>query len=261
MSTGDYNMAELETTDTEVFSTIDELESPQPVEEAQVEEVEDIPEKYRGKSPKDLIKMHQESEKVLGKQGNEVGELRKIVDDFIRSQVVDKKEAEEQEEVDYFSDPEKAVKKAIDNHPAVKQAKESATAMKRTETITKLEAKYGNIMEIANDSGFQEWVKGSKVRMQLLAQAENQFDFDAADELLGNWTERTKVAKEVSQQVKNERTSQLKAADAGSKGNTEGTSKKIYRRSDIIELMRNHPTRYAALQDEILKAYADGRVR
>ena len=205
--------------------------------------------------------MYQESEKLIGKQGNEVGELRRIVDDFIKSQVVNKKEAEEPEEVDFYGDPEKAVKKAIENHPSVKQAQEAAIAMRRAETISKLESKYGDITAIASDESFQEWVKGSKVRMQLLAQAETQFDYDAADELLSNWTERTKVAKEVSQQVKQERSSQLKAADAGSKGNTEGTSKKIYRRSDIIELMQKNPSRYAALQDEILKAYSEGRVK
>lgn len=253
-------MAELLTTDEEVFTPIDEMEVSQPVEEPQEQE-DDVPEKFRGKSPKDLIKMYQESEKLIGKQGNEVGELRRIVDDFIKSQVVSKDKAEEQEEVDYYADPEKAVKKAIDSHPAVRQAQEAAVAMRRAETIAKLESKFGDITQIAEDSGFQEWVKGSKVRMQLLAQAETQFDYDAADELLSNWTERTKAAKEVSKQVKEERNSQLKAADAGSKGNTEGTSKKIYRRSDIIELMQKNPSRYHALQDEILKAYSEGRVR
>lgn len=253
-------MAELLAADEEVFAPIDELESSQPEEQPQ-EEVEDVPEKFKGKSTKDLIKMYQESEKLIGKQGNEVGELRRIVDDFIKSQADSKKEAEEQEEVDYYADPETAVKKAIDKHPAVKQAQEAAIAMKRTETITKLESKYGNIMEIAGDEKFQEWVKGSRVRMQLMAQAENQFDFDAADELLGTWTERNKVAKEVSNQVKTERSSQLRAADSGAKGNTEGTSKKIYRRSDIIELMQKNPSKYQALQDEILQAYAEKRVR
>jgi len=32
--------------------------------------------------------MHQEAEKALGRQGSEVGELRRIVDDFVRSQSV-----------------------------------------------------------------------------------------------------------------------------------------------------------------------------
>jgi len=48
--------------------------------------VEDIPDKYKGKSLKDIVAMHQEAEKLIGRQGSEVGELRKVVDDFIKTQ-------------------------------------------------------------------------------------------------------------------------------------------------------------------------------
>ena len=36
---------------------------------------------------------------------------------------------------------------------------------------------------------------------------------------------------------------------------------KVYRRADIIKLMKTDPERYNALSDEILKAYAEGRVK
>ena len=45
-------------------------------EPAVQEEVAEVPEQYRDKSPADLIKMHQELEAKLGNQGNELGELR-----------------------------------------------------------------------------------------------------------------------------------------------------------------------------------------
>jgi len=67
-----------------VTSSIDEpIEDEEVQQEAQVEE--DVPEKYRGKTPKEIIAMHQEAEKLIGKQGGEVGELRKVVDDFIKT--------------------------------------------------------------------------------------------------------------------------------------------------------------------------------
>ena len=62
------------------------------VEEPEVEAKEetkpedDLPEKYKGKSLKDIVLMHQEAEKLIGRQGSEVGELRKVVDDFIKTQ-------------------------------------------------------------------------------------------------------------------------------------------------------------------------------
>ncbi len=38
------------------------------------------------KSLKDIVSMHQEAEKLIGRQGSEVGELRRVVDDFIKTQ-------------------------------------------------------------------------------------------------------------------------------------------------------------------------------
>jgi hypothetical protein len=35
----------------------------------------DIPDKYKGKSAEELVQMHQEAEKLLGRQSSEVGEL------------------------------------------------------------------------------------------------------------------------------------------------------------------------------------------
>ena len=37
----------------------------------------EIPEKYRGKSLDEVVKMHQEAEKLIGKQAQEVGEVRR----------------------------------------------------------------------------------------------------------------------------------------------------------------------------------------
>ena len=51
-------------------------------------------------------------------------------------------------------------------------------------------------------------------------------------------------------------------ADVLSKGKSgESASRKTYRRSDIIDLMVRNPDRYAALADEIMQAYSEGRVK
>ena len=50
----------------------------------------DIPEKYRGKSVQELVQMHQELEKFSGKQSTEVGELRKLVDTYIQTELNNK---------------------------------------------------------------------------------------------------------------------------------------------------------------------------
>lgn len=253
----------LEDDNTNDFASLDELGSePEVVEANEPEAVEeDVPEKFRGKSTKDLIKMYQESEKLIGKQGNEVGELRKIVDDFIKSQSTKEKQAEEVEDFDFYDNPKDAVQRQIDKHPAIRQAQEAAQTLKRTDTLARLEAKYGDVFAVVQDPAFVEWVGASAVRTKLMAQAETQFDFDAADELLDNWKARQATLAVAKEKANADKEKALKAADVGSKGNTEGTSKKIYRRSDIIELMQRFPDKYREKQDDILRAYAEGRVK
>lgn len=41
---------------------------------------DDVPERYRGKSPADIAKMHQEAEKMIGRQSSEIGKLRRLAD-------------------------------------------------------------------------------------------------------------------------------------------------------------------------------------
>ena len=104
-------------------------------EPAVQEEVAEVPEQYRDKSPADLIKMHQELESKLGNQGNELGELRnakqevtelrRVLDEYILNQSNNKAE-EPAEEVDFFADPDKAVESKIANHPAIKEGQQAS---------------------------------------------------------------------------------------------------------------------------------------
>jgi len=247
---------------------IEDSKLEQPESEPQVKEEtkpeDDLPEKYKGKSVKDIVAMHQEAEKLIGKQGSEVGDLRKIVDDFIKTQTATSSKTTQQEtEVtseDFYTDPDKAVKKAIDNHPSIKEAKEASLSMKRNETLTRINSEFPNVQEIVQDPAFAEWIKSSRVRTELFTKAETEFDYDSAKELLSNWTDRQNISKKVAETSKVDREQQLKAADVGSSGNTESVSKKKYRRSDIIKLMQTDPDKYDAMSEEIMAAYREGRV-
>jgi len=50
------------------------------IEQQKIEQKPELPEKYRDKSLDDIVKMHQEAEKLIGKQAQEVGEVRKLAD-------------------------------------------------------------------------------------------------------------------------------------------------------------------------------------
>ena len=228
------------------------------------EEDSNIPEKYQNKSIQDIIAMHQNAEQLLGKQGQEVGELRRVVDDFIKSQTVEKEAhaAQEFDEEDFFTNPKDAVSKMLDNHPSIKESKQMAAQMQHQNAINQLKTKHPDYVNILQDSKFVDWVEKSKVRVRLLQEADQQYDFDAADELLSLWKERQENVKTTVAAEQKSRKEQVKAASAGtSRGSGERPSRKVYRRADIIELMQKDPARYESLASEIRQAYAEGRVK
>ena len=237
-------------------------EDPVVQEEAAQEKEDDLPEKYRGKSAKEIAEMHQQAERLIGKQGSEVGELRKVVDDFISTQTLKESQTREApvSTEEFYDNPTQNVDKRIDGHPAIKEAQKAAKDMKRTATLTRLNAEYPDLEETVQDPNFAEWIKSSRVRSELYNRAEVEFDYDAAKELLGNWSDKKERVAKVAETSKIDKSNQLKAASIGSKGNNEPVSKKKYRRSDIIKLMQTDPDKYDALSDEIMLAYQEGRV-
>jgi hypothetical protein len=223
---------------------------------------DDIPEKYRGKSIKEVIGMHQSAESLIGTQGSEVGELRKVVDGYIQSQLQPHTPEPPAEPVDFFEDPAKAVSQAIETHPDVVNARQQAQEMKRTTSLNQLQQKHPDMQQVLQAPAFAEWVKASPIRMELYDRADKGFDFGAADELVGNFKERTAVAQQAVQTETAVRQQAVKAASTGSAtGTGNAGTKRVYRRADIIKLMKTDPDRYEALNPEIMLAYQEGRVR
>ena len=253
---------ELEATDQ--LDTQDTVETP---EEEQPQKPEfNLPEKYQGKSVEDLVQMHQELEKFSGKQSTEVGELRKLVDEHIQTQLSNQQapqqQQQEDDEVDFFVDPQSAVNRAISNHPKIREAEAYTQQARQQATLSQLKSNHPDMESILQDPKFAEWIKGSKVRTNLFVQADQGYDYDAAHELFSLWKERNQVVQQTANVEKQARKNTLKSASTGNaRGTAEGSRKKVYRRADIIKLMRTDPERYQSLSDELLKAYAEGRVR
>lgn len=249
---------------------LNDVETPQ--EQPQQQEVEDnLPSKYKGKTVDEIIKMHQEAEKLIGRQAQEVGEVRKLADELLKRQLKTEEQYKpatptvEHKEVDFFEDPDTAVSRKIDSHPAIQEAKQLAIQNKQMQTLNRLKESFPDFVQTVQDPEFAEWVKASPVRVRLYTQADAEFDFDAAAELLTTWKyvkpQSAKTA-EVAPEVKQAQKAAVKAATVDVGGTPEGnTSRKIYRRVDLIRLNLEDPERYESLQDEILAAYREGRVR
>ena len=222
-----------------------------------------IPEKYKNKSLEDIVRMHQEAEKMIGKQAQEVHEVRSLADQLLKRQLEEnnKPNVESAPEVDFFENPQDSIKRAIENNPAVLEAKQANLELKRMKTAQQLSAKHPDMQTIVQDTGFQEWVKASPVRLSLYAKADAEFDLNSADELLSTYKELKQVrTNNVQETGKQQKAQALKAAGVDSGGSGE-VAKKVYRRADLIRLKMTDPDRYELLQPEIMAAYSEGRVK
>lgn len=99
------------------------------------EPVEELPEKYKGKSAIEIAKMHQEAEKLIGRQANEVHEVRSLADQLLKQQLeankkVQQQPIEESLEDDFFADPKQAVNRQVEKHPAVIEAQKEMRELK-----------------------------------------------------------------------------------------------------------------------------------
>ena len=232
------------------------------IEQQKIEQKAELPEKYREKSLDEIVRMHQEAEKLIGKQAQEVGEVRKLADELIKQNLGSRQQTRQEEpEVDFFENPQKAVQRTVDNHPDILAARQVTQEMRRAQIQQRLAQEHPDFGDIAKDQDFANWVKSSPIRIKIFEQADSGYDFDSANELLSTYKQlRTVKSKQVSDEGEVTRKQNLKAVgvDVGGSGES---SKKVYRRADLIRLKMQDPNRYDALSDEIMQAYQEGRVR
>lgn len=278
---------------------------------------DDTPEELRGKTPAQLAKMYREAQSLIGRQGQELGELRKKVDTAILTSIealrarkepaAPAKPAEptEIDESEIFAKPKDAIGKLIENHPIIKEIRAtlgksaSEQQVARAAAATeRFNAAHPDSAEILATPEFRQWVAASPVRKQLLLRANNNFDFDAGDEVFSTWKAlkgigKAKAANEgdgqpaaaaaapagdpdeaavkAAAQVMARAAAAKKAKDAaasaaaaptgGASAGKDGSAKKVYRRADVLRLMEEDPERYERMAPEIELAYREGRVR
>tara|TARA_R100001198_G_C5239805_1_gene217210 strand:+ start:2457 stop:3320 length:864 start_codon:yes stop_codon:yes gene_type:complete len=259
--------------DNTITDSTEELQSSQEVvEENSTTEVEEpsIPSKFANKSTEEIIDSYTNLEKELGRKAQEVGELRKLSDSFLQAEVARKNnpqdntplETKDNDDVDFFDDPNKAVNRMIENHPKFQEFQQFQAQQAQAGAKAQLEQTHPDFTEVVQDKAFQEWVQDSPIRMQMF-QAADSYNFDAANELLSNWKDRSMISKtqEVKQAAETNRKDALKAASTESRSSSgSNAGGKTYRRADLIRLKMEDPSRYESLEDDIFAAYADGRV-
>jgi len=168
----------------------------------------DLPAELQGKSPAELARMYSEAQKLIGRQGSELGELRRRADQAIHTSLAALARAKENapaapaavaapiqvDEAEFFRAPQEAIAKAIEQSPVIKQirdtlgkAAEERAVSRAVASTERFNAAHPDAEAILSDPEFRTWVQASRVRTDLLRQAHQNYNFDAGDEVFGTW--------------------------------------------------------------------------
>lgn len=237
-------------------------------------ELADVPEKLRGKSQADLIKMYQEIERERSRLGNELGDSRKMIDRLLEVQPkAEETKKEPRPEItpdDLFSNPNEALDRAISTHPSVEKIQQANEELERRIAQRTFETEYPNYREDVNDPAFVEWVKKNPVRTNLILAA-NSYDLNSARALWQMWSEHKELTSVKSQRDNAENQRRQKEKDGTLEGatGTQPNTEARFSRAEFRELQRkallgdkasiakwNDPK----FQEARKAAYADGRV-
>lgn len=236
--------------------------------------------KYEGKSVEDLIDMHRNAERVIGRQSQEIGTLRRVSDqilDLKRPTTETKKEEPRQPvTVDQLlNDPEKALQGAVNNSEVARRAERAEQRVSDLEasiTETHFVSKHKNFAQDLEDPSFKDWVAKNPVRVGL-GNAAAQRDYKAASALWDLWEEHKELAG-AKPAAKDTQTTQNPARKVPStvKGSpSEGIpSEAVYSRAKLLELrikvQQGDPAANARWSDpefqrRMHQAYAEQRVK
>ena len=245
-----------DSTDDEVQQETDEapnLESE--LQETQAEQ-EQSEAKFRGMDPDQLWDSYQNLERKMSQQGQELGQIRQLADTLIQSQARPK-----EEEIDFFDDPSAAVRREIESNSYLKSIEEQAKRMQAMSARSELLRRHNDYEEIDKSPEFSKWLESSKARQKLYLDASQNLDVDIADELMSMFKDSKARQSTEAEKLDSERKETLKSVKSESGTSGSAATKKIFRRADLLKLQIQDPDRYDQMQDEILLAYAEGRVK
>ena len=231
-----------------------------------------IPEKFANKTTEEIVAAYTNLESELGRMRNELGDYRSMTDRFLS---IEEKRMEDlgkaSSEDDFHIDPTDLLadpKKVLEDFYETRRAKDPVYA-EMQERLNRIESSFGNqnlsqkhpdTEQIVNDPQFQKWIQDNPYRTRIAQEAVQNNDTDAVDYLLTEWKERAGASSSSSDHQSSElETARRVSTESASSGTTANKGKRFSRRR-LVELKIRNPEEYAARSEEILRAYAEGRV-
>lgn len=238
---------------------------------------DDVPEKFKGKTVKDVVQMYTNLESLSSRQANELGQYRKNVDQILGLRNDNTAKPPIKKPVttaELLESPDKAISDAIDTSDAAKIARDALATVQDLRTdIAKNDfyGKYPKWKEDVENPAFLSFVGNNPLRSSLAQQADK--DFRAAQALWGLWDEHKQlVSATETTKATEERKAALKATRTVSNGSSAETvaNKPVFSRAKLLDLqMRAERGDERAkmkwadpeFQRQRMQAYQEGRVK
>lgn len=248
---------------------------------------DDVPEKYRGKTARELLDIVMNQDSHIGRQGQELGTLRSevgtlkgLVDQSLamRDQGMRREEVgnedEEFSDNDFILNPRDAVSKTVKRQ--TREQEQRLARLEQQAAAIDFGRRHPTASSDIEDPQFIEFVQKSHVRQGLAQRAfadRDNIDFGAAEELWDLWDDYQSMRPREQAAADNETASQEAASQAppkqapqmvtqGSSGDVGGTHKPTYSQAALNRLQAENPDLYwaADTQAKIQEARMEGRV-
>lgn len=181
--------------------------------------------------------------KQLGRQANEIGEMRKVMDQFILKQ-------DEATAPSFDDDPVAAMEREIEQR--LEPIKQRLNQVDASTAERRLAERHPDYEQVIQDPQFQSYVQNSNARVAAF-EAAIAGNIDAGISLIDDFKSSQPQTRDALQTAL--------ASNRGSSGEMGARESTRYKRADIIRKKIEDPQWYRDNQADILKAYAEGRVK
>jgi allophanate hydrolase subunit 1 len=243
-------------------------------ESRQADNSVEIPERFKDKSVEDVIKSYTELEKAYSRQGNDLGEYRKLTEQLLSLESAGGSKQPEQAQSEdisidaLYDDPKGTIEKVVSQR--VSGLEQQFQQERFNDRLAQLSQKYDGWQEEVRSPEFTNWVQewaNTPVR-QRLVMAGDQGDLDAAEEVLLSYYEKKQMAQQAQKsQRKAQRDADLAKGTLESGSPESPESETTFSRRKLLDLRikAKQGNRQAInfLKDnqaDIARAYAEGRL-
>lgn len=239
-----------------------------------------VPDKFRGKTVKDILDSYSNLESTHGRMANELGTQRQLTDrlldlkrdgDLSKNGAAPVRQKLEVTAAEILDKPSETLDRVLTQREAqfTQAVDQRIQRLEMNQAESAFKQRHNDFQAVVTSNDFGDWVRSSPIRLRAAAAA-NQGNWQIADELLsefkGSRTSSTDAAPATTRTTQTADLDGARKATLESSGgrSSDGAAKAgtVYKRTDLMRLRIEDPEAYydEGFQNEILRAHAEKRV-